>query len=349
VSNPSPSDAPKIGVLLVNLGTPDAPTAAAVRRYLAEFLWDPRVVEAPRWLWWLALHGVILRVRPARSAEAYAQIWTPDGSPLRVLSERLTACVEQALAEVGPVEVALAMRYGNPSIPERLRALRAAGVERLVVLPLYPQYSATTTASVLDAVGAELARWRLVPSLRFVRDYATDPAYVDALAARVAAHWQQHPRGDHLVMSFHGIPQRYVRAGDPYEAHCRATAKALAEQLGLAPGQWTLCFQSQVGREPWLEPYTDAALVGLAGAGVRAVDVVCPGFAVDCLETLEEIALRNRQTFLRAGGERYAYVPALNDEPAHVAALVALLRREAGGWLGKAPAPPAGAARPVRA
>ncbi|HET9482325.1 MAG TPA: ferrochelatase, partial [Xanthomonadales bacterium] len=200
---------PKTGVLLVNLGTPDAPTTAAVRRYLAEFLWDPRVVEAPRWLWWLALNAVILRVRPRRSAEAYAQIWTPDGSPLRVLSERLTACIEQALGARGPVRVALAMRYGQPSVAGVLRDFRALGVEQIVVLPLYPQYSATTTASVLDAVAAELATWRVVPALRFIRDYATEPAYIDALAARLTAHWETAPRAEHLVLSFHGIPQRY--------------------------------------------------------------------------------------------------------------------------------------------
>lgn len=322
-----------IGVLLVNLGTPAAPTPAAVRRYLAQFLWDPRVVEVPRALWWLALHGVILRTRPRRSARAYASIWTPQGSPLMVHTLALGEALGAALASVpAPMRVRVGMRYGEPSVASALRGLREDGVRRVLVLPLYPQYSATTTASVFDAVAAELGRWRVIPALRFVDDYHRRPAYIAALAARVRAHWQAQGRADRLVLSFHGIPERYVRAGDPYLAQCRATADALVAELGLAPEQWLLSFQSRLGREPWLQPYTDATLRALPAQGVGSVDILCPGFAVDCLETLEETAILNRDVFLAAGGKRYAYIAALNDGPDHAALLAELVREQVQGW-----------------
>lgn len=322
------------GVLLVNLGTPQAPTRRAVRRYLAEFLADPRIVEAPRWLWWLALHGVILRVRPARSARLYEKIWTPQGSPLQTGTRALAESLQNSLKRQrpGPILVRYAMRYGTPSIASVLRELAEVGVRRLLVLPLFPQYSGTTGASVLDAVGAELAAWRWVPELRFVSDYHAEPRYIEALARSVEAHWQSHSRAQRLLLSFHGIPQRYFRAGDPYFCQCQATARALRERLDLGEDELSVAFQSRVGREAWLAPYTDQVLKALPKQGVRQVQVLCPGFAVDCLETLEEIALTNRSRFLAAGGERFEYIPALNASEDHVAALSELILRNGQGW-----------------
>jgi ferrochelatase len=338
---PFPHDRPDLtAVLLVNLGTPEAPTAGAVRRYLAEFLSDRRVVDTPRLVWWPILHGVILRIRPARSAKKYAAIWTNDGSPLlvgtRALARQLGAALDPSHAR--PLAVEYAMRYGEPSIPRVLRALRARGLRRLLVLPLYPQYSATTTASVFDAIVRELSGWRFVPELRFVQGYHDDAGWVDAVAASVRAHWASEPRGERLLFSFHGIPQRFFDLGDPYHCACRASARLVAARLGLAPHEWSVSFQSRVGRERWLEPYTDATLERLAREGVRRIDVVCPGFAVDCLETLEEIALENRALFLAAGGERLGYVPALNASTAHVEALAGIVARHGQGWDALAPA-----------
>ncbi|ANB19706.1 ferrochelatase [Dokdonella koreensis] len=316
--------APDTGVLLINLGTPDAPTPAAVRRYLAEFLSDPRVVEQPRWLWLPVLHGVILRIRPARSAALYRAIWTPAGSPLQT---GMAALAEAVQAEWPGVVVRHAMRYRLPDLGTRIDELMAAGVRRLLLLPLFPQYSATTTASVLDAVGRHLRRRRRVPELHFVDSYADEPAYVEGLAASVEAHWQAHGRAERLLLSFHGIPERYVRAGDPYADQCRATTDALRRRLGAAAPPILACFQSRVGREPWLQPYTDAVLAALPGEGVRSVQVLAPGFSIDCLETLEELAITNRERFLAAGGERYEYLPALNASPAQVRLVGELIRR----------------------
>ncbi|HEY7638459.1 MAG TPA: ferrochelatase [Steroidobacteraceae bacterium] len=320
-----------LGALLVNLGTPDAPTPAAIRRFLAEFLWDPRVVEAPRWLWWLALHGVILRIRPSRSAHAYRQIWTPEGSPLLLHTRALVDKVRGALQRQLPAAVALGMSYGSPGIPEALEQLRRAGARRLVVLPLYPQYSGTTTASVFDRVTAQLQRWRWVPELRFIGNYHDDPAYIEAIAASIREHWRAHERG-HLLFSFHGVPQRYLLAGDPYHCQCLKTARLVTDALGLDAGAWSVSFQSQVGREEWLRPYTDATLLRMAREGQRRVSIVCPGFATDCLETLEEIAIRNRALFLANGGEFYDYIPALNASDAHAAFLADLIGRHARDW-----------------
>jgi ferrochelatase len=334
----------RAGILLANLGTPDAPTPAAVRRYLAEFLWDPRVVELPRPLWWLILHGLILRVRPARSARKYQKIWTPDGSPLLAISQRQAAAITAKLAErhPGPIQVAIGMRYGNPSIAAALAELRAAGVQRLLVLPLYPQYSAATVASTFDAVVAELRTWRWLPELRFITQYHDDPGYLDALAAHLRAARADQP-GERLLFSFHGLPRRNLLAGDPYYCQCQKTARLLAERLGLQPEQWAAAFQSRFGRAEWLQPYASVLLAEWAKAGVKSVDVACPGFAADCLETLEEIALENRQVFLAAGGERYRYLPALNDTPAHIATLTDLIGRHAAGWPEFAPDYDAGA------
>jgi protoporphyrin/coproporphyrin ferrochelatase len=341
----------RTGVLLVNLGTPDAPTPAAVRRYLKEFLWDPRVIEMSRPLWWLVLNGVILNVRPKRSAHAYATVWTDEGSPLLAISQRQRDALQAALdaALRGPVSVALGMRYGNPSVADALRELRDAGTRRLLVLPLYPQYSATTTASVFDAVTAELQRWRWLPELRFVNHYHDDPGCIEALAASVRRFQEAHGAPDRLLMSFHGIPRRYLLGGDPYHCECQKTGRLLAEALGLAPDRWQLSFQSRVGREEWLRPYTDETLKRWGAEGVRSVQVICPGFSADCLETLEEIALQNRDAFLAAGGKDYAFIPCLNDDPAHVDALSALVRRHLQGWPEADPAYDAAAVAAARA
>ena len=317
--------AARTAVLLVNLGTPAAPTAAAVRAFLGEFLRDPRVVDAPRWWWLPLLNAVILPLRSGRAARNYASIWMAEGSPLQVYSERLAAGVQR---EMPGVEVVLAMRYGAPSVATRLDALRDRGVQRLVVLPLYPQYSTTTTASVQDAVRDYMndhGDWETTNAL--VADYHDDAGWLDALAASVRAHWDAHGRGERLLVSFHGLPQRLVDRGDPYAAQCEATASALAARLGLDPAQWQLTYQSRFGREPWLGPATVDVLDGLAARGVRTVDVVCPGFAVDCLETLEEVAMAAAGRFAEKGGT-LRYVPALNDDPAHAAALAALVRRQ---------------------
>ncbi len=320
---------PRTALLLVNLGTPDAPTASAVRRYLAEFLHDYRVVDLNRWLWCPILHGVILPLRSPKVAKKYASIWTSKGSPLMSLSRELADAVQAQLPEF---EVRLAMRYGNPSVADVLRELHDKGMQRLLVLPMYPQYSASTVASVHDAVMAELSGWRRMPELRLVNDYHLDEAWLDALASSVENHWDLHGRGERLLVSFHGIPQRFVRAGDPYAQQCEAGARALAQRLGLSEGQWLMTFQSRFGREPWLQPYTDKTLEALAGEGVKTVDMICPGFAVDCLETLEENAVENAETFKRAGGAELRYIPALNATPGHVAALATLARRHAQGW-----------------
>ncbi|GLQ89554.1 ferrochelatase [Dyella flagellata] len=322
------------GVLVVNLGTPDAPTAQALRPYLAEFLGDPRVIEYPRWLWRLILHGVILRLRPARSAHAYARVWTPEGSPLRVGSEKLAAALQARLdqAAAGPVRVALAMRYGKPSVGEQIEQMRRAGVRRLLVLPLYPQYSGTSTGSVIDAVADMLKQLRWPPELRIINSYHDDAGHIEALAQSIEHWWAEHGRADKLLLSFHGIPQRYVAAGDPYLHQCQVTTRLLGERLGLEASQLSMSFQSRVGREPWLQPYTDETVRRFAHEGVRRLDVACPGFAVDCLETLEEIAMQNAEFFTTAGGETLRYIPALNDSDAQVASLGALILQHGQGW-----------------
>lgn len=322
------------GILLVNLGTPDAPTPSAVRRYLAEFLADPRVVEFPRALWWLVLHGIILRIRPARVARAYQSVWTEAGSPLLAINKRLHQALQTAIkAQHGDsVVTALAMRYGTPSIAAGLEELRQQNVQRLLVLPLYPQYSATTTASVFDEVTHVLQQWRWIPETRFINQYHDAPVYIQALAESIKAHWQMQGQAEKLLFSFHGIPQRYHDAGDPYYCHCQKTARLLAEKLELNEGQWQTSFQSRFGREPWLQPYTDATLKSWGSDGIKHVQVVCPGFAIDCLETLEEIAHENRQYFIDAGGEKYEYIPALNESVAHARVLVEIAQRHMQGW-----------------
>ncbi|MFQ5644860.1 MAG: ferrochelatase, partial [Thiogranum sp.] len=291
--------APCTGVLLVNLGTPEAPDTRAVRDYLAEFLWDPRVVDVALPLWWLVLHGVILRIRPPKVARAYRSIWTDEGSPLLSVSTRLAAQLRQRYADrdSGRVEIALAMRYGKPDIEHALQALEKKGMRRLLVLPLYPQYSSTTTAAVFDELSRVLGRWRWLPDIRFVQHYHDHPAYIEALADSIREHWDTQGRAERLMISFHGIPERMCRSGDPYYCECVKTARLLADELELGNEQWKLTFQSRFGREPWLQPYTDVTLKEWAAQGVDSVDVVCPGFSADCLETLEEINGQNRELF----------------------------------------------------
>ena len=324
-------------IVLVNLGTPAAPTAAALRRYLAEFLGDPRVVEIPRLIWWPILHGIILNLRPKKSAAKYATVWMPEGSPLRVHTERQTKLLRGLLGERGhQVQVTHAMRYGTPALPAVLNELKAAGHQRILILPLYPQYAASTTATVVDVAARWLQRTRNQPEMRFVRDYHRDAAYLDALAASVRRHWQQvGPLGDNdrLLMSFHGLPERSRQLGDPYYDECLTSGRALAERLGLRAEQYQICFQSRFGKAQWLQPYTTATLEKWAHAGIARVDVICPGFAADCLETLEEIALEGRDDFLAAGGKSYHYIPALNEDPAWIEALAQLAERHLAGWL----------------
>ncbi|HZR67699.1 MAG TPA: ferrochelatase [Burkholderiales bacterium] len=326
----------KTGVLLVNLGTPEAPTAAAVRRYLAEFLWDPRVVEIPRALWWPILHGVVLRLRPRASARRYASIWTPEGSPLKVHAEKQAGLLRGHLAPRlrSPLAVETAMRYGAPAIGEALRRLKRDGCDRMLVVPLYPQYAASSTASVFDEVAAFVRRARHVPGLRLVRGFHDHPGYIGALAARVREHWQAAGRPDQLVMSFHGLPQRSVERGDPYESECRHTARLLADALGLGEDRWRIAFQSRFGAGEWLKPYTASALAELGRARTRRVDVVCPGFVADCLETLEEIGIEGKQTFLAAGGGEFRLIPALNEHEAWIAALASIVLENLTGWSG---------------
>jgi len=325
----------RTGVLLTNLGTPDAPDTQAVRRYLAEFLSDTRVIELSPWLWQPILHGIILRTRPRKSAAAYRRIWTDAGSPLLSISKQQAGRIDAALTRLLPddaIVTALGMRYGTPSITSALAFLRAAGVRRLLVFPLYPQYSAATTGSTFDAVADALGNWRWVPELRFINHYHDDSAYVDALAESVRRHQAQHGAPDRLLISFHGLPRHYFLAGDPYFCHCQKTARLLAERLGLHTDQYAVSFQSRFGPREWLQPYTDKLLLQWAKGGIENVQVICPGFSADCLETLEEINMLNREQFLEHGGRQFSYIPALNDSPAHVEALTGIIGRHLSGW-----------------
>jgi protoporphyrin/coproporphyrin ferrochelatase len=333
----------RTAIVLCNLGTPDEPTPAAVRRYLAEFLSDSRVVEIPRAVWLPILHGIVLRVRPARSAAKYRSIWTPEGSPLKVWTEKQATLLGGYLGERGhAVTVRPAMRYGSPAVADVLDELKAAGATRILVLPLYPQYSGTTTASVIDAVTAWTRRIRALPELRFVNHYHDDAGYIGALAARVTEHWRSAGRAEKLVLSFHGVPKRTLLQGDPYHCECRKTARLLGERLGLAADELVVTFQSRFGKAEWLQPYTEPTLVELAQRGVKRVDVMCPGFTSDCLETLEEINQEARAAFLAAGGTTFDYIACLNDQHAWIAALADIAIAHLGGWSTQAaPASPA--------
>jgi len=318
------------GILLVNLGTPEEPSSSAVRRFLKQFLSDPRVIEYPRWLWWLILNGVILRIRPSRSAAAYQKIWTDDGSPLMIFSKSIADGIQAQLHETANVE--LAMSYGEPSIDAAIDRLLAKGARRLLVLPMYPQYSGTTTASVFDAVARKLNRLRWIPEIRFINQYHDEPGYIDSLAASIREFWKQEGRGTRLMFSFHGLPKSTLLKGDPYHCQCRKTARLVAAALELGDDEWILSFQSRVGREEWLRPYTDETIVELGQQGLDRLDVVCPGFSTDCLETLEEIAMQNAELFLESGGESLHYIPALNARDDHVRFMADLIERHLGGW-----------------
>lgn len=323
-----------MGVLVVNLGTPDEPTTASVRRYLAEFLSDSRVVEIPKLLWMLILHGIILRLRPAKSARAYQRVWTENGSPLMAASAELIQDLGAAIRSRvgGKTSVVLAMRYGQPSIKKGLEQLQAEGAERVMVLPLYPQYSGATTGTVADAVFTNLLKWRWVPEIRLLGAYHDDPQYIRAVSESIKQHWVDKGQADKLLISFHGMPKATLLAGDPYYCHCHKTARLIAEDLALEDNQWELAFQSRFGAAEWLKPYVAERLTALPAEGVKHLTVVCPGFAVDCLETLEEIAMEGRDDFIAAGGEQFDYVPALNASASHVELLADRVIKQAAGW-----------------
>ena len=323
----------KTAVVLANLGTPDAPTPAAVKVYLKEFLWDPRIVEIPRLLWWIILNGIILPFRSRQSAEKYASIWTEQGSPLKVHTERQAEALQLAMNARGhSLRVVYAMRYGNPSLPSVLDQLKGEGCDRILVLPAYPQYSGTTTASIFDRVFSHYTRIRNAPELRFIKHYHDDDAYIEALASTVRAHWEQHGRPDKLVMSFHGVPKRTLLLGDPYHCECYKTARLVATKLGLSKDEYLVTFQSRFGKAEWLQPYTAPTLVELAQKGVGRVDVICPGFTSDCLETLEEISIEAREDFLGAGGKSFHYIACLNELPQWIDAMAAIVEKHTLGW-----------------
>lgn len=319
----------KTGVLLVNLGTPSAPTAMAVKTFLAQFLHDYRVVDLTRYLWCPILHGVILPFRSPKVAKLYQSVWWEEGSPLMVVSRRQQAALSSALQQANlDMPVALGMSYGEPSIPSAWQELKAAGVEKVIILPLYPQYSVSTTASVFDSWGRVMKKERLIPHFRFIRDYHNHPRYIQALAASVREHWQQVGKSQLLLLSYHGIPKRFQDEGDPYGHQCHKTSELLAAELGLAEHEWRTTFQSRFGREEWLQPYTDETMQALPKEGIKNISVICPAFAADCLETLEEITEENKEYFMAAGGESYHYIPALNDNEAHIQMMVDLVRQE---------------------
>ncbi|MBT8151106.1 MAG: ferrochelatase [Gammaproteobacteria bacterium] len=330
----------KIGVLITNLGTPEAPTPSALRKYLRQFLSDRRVVEIPKPLWWIILHGFILRTRPAKSAKLYESIWTNQGSPLRVHTEKqLSKLSEHMHSKLGKaaarIEYRYAMRYGEPSIEQALDDLRAAGASQVMVLPLYPQYAASTTASTYDALSAALCKQRWIPALQFVSGYCDDPAYIDACVSRIQRHWDKSGTPDKLMLSYHGLPEFHLEKGDPYFCQCHKTSRLIAEKLGVENDYVLTTFQSRFGRAEWLKPYTDATLKALPEKGVKKLDVFCPGFAADCLETLEEIAVENKGYFMEAGGQQYNYIPALNSSKAHIQALGGIVHKHLQSWLSR--------------
>jgi len=325
----------KLGVLLVNLGTPDAPDTKAVRRYLRQFLSDPRIIELPRALWMLILHGVILRIRPAKSAEAYREVWDEEtGSPLLSISKAQAAALKKNLHERfgDDVIVALGMRYGTPSVDDAISELESHNARRMLVLPMYPQYSGTTTASVFDEVTARLQRTRWIPETRFINQFCDHPDYINALANSVRESWVANGRGDLLVTSYHGIPKRYLMNGDPYHCLCHKTTRLLAEALGIEENEYRVVFQSRVGKEEWLKPYCDTTMKALPGEGIKSIDVISPAFSADCLETLEEIEGENKEYFMENGGTRFQYIPCLNDRPDHIAMLSDLVAHHCMGW-----------------
>jgi protoporphyrin/coproporphyrin ferrochelatase len=332
---PAASTPERIGVLLVNLGTPDSPSYFAVQRFLREFLSDRRVINTSPAIWWPILYGAVLPLRPIRSSRNYRKIWMQNGSPLAVYSARLANKIDDRLRDLHKdrVRVSLGMTYGNPSIASAVQILAEQNVRRLLVLPLYPQYCSSTTGSVFDRTAEAIGRWRWIPETRFINDYHADTGYLDALTSRIRAHWQRAGARTHLVFSYHGVPASYVSEGDPYQAQAEATTRAVVSRLNLAPEEWSHCYQSRFGRVRWLQPYTEETLRELVQRGVRKVTVVSPSFAVDCLETLQEVAIEYRDKFLAFGGDQLSLVPALNDDERHVAALCAILGNHMQGWL----------------
>lgn len=324
---------PSFGVLMVNLGTPEAPTPKAVRAYLKEFLSDVRVVDAPRLIWWFILRAILI-IRPKPVAKAYQSVWTKDGSPLLAISKKQAAAVKSRLKHLTElnIPVELAMTYGKPSIKSASDALRRQGVERILILPMYPQYSSSTTAAIYDKLSGLLTQCPHLPEMRWIRDYHNHPDYINALASSVKHQWEKNGQSEKLLMSFHGVPERYTTKGDPYEHQCRKTADLLAQALNLSTDQWQCCFQSRFGREEWVKPYTDKTLIQWGEEGIKSVDIISPAFSADCLETLEEIQIENKEYFLEAGGESYNYIPALNDNPDHIEMLSQLILKHSQGW-----------------
>lgn len=324
----------KVGLLITNLGTPDAPTTKAVRRYLKEFLSDPRVVEMPRLLWWFMLNGVILNIRPSRSAKAYKKVWTEEGSPLAVHTEKQARLLHEKLKQTwgDNILVEHGMRYGSPSIESALQKLIEQGARKLLVMPMYPQYSGSTTASTFDAIAKDFGSRRLLPEFRFINSYHDFGPYIEALASSIRQYWEDNGRAQMLLFSYHGLPMNFLHNGDPYHCHCHKTSRLLAAALGLKDDEWTTAFQSRMGREPWLQPYANETLKSFPDKGIKSVQVVCPGFPADCLETIEEIGMENREYFMEAGGEKYQYIPSLNEQDIHIDALAQLAEKHLGGW-----------------
>lgn len=325
----------KTGILLVNLGTPDAPTTETVRSYLKEFLSDPRVVEIPKAIWWLILNGIILNTRPKKSAAKYATVWLPEGSPLRVHTEKQTSLLQGYISQrtKAPFVVDYAMRYGNPSIHSVMHKLKEQNCQRILVVPMYPQYAASSSATVFDSVFAELLKMRNTPALRTIKNFHDHPGYIKAMANNINEFWSRNGRPEKLLMSFHGLPQFSLDKGDPYHCECHKTARLLAQELGLKPEQFALSFQSRFGKAEWLKPYTTATLQELGKQKTKRVDVVCPGFVADCLETLEEIAMEGKEDFQHAGGGEYHYIPCLNERNDWMHALTDLVMDNLQGWL----------------
>jgi len=313
----------KTGVLLINLGTPERPVCPGLRKYLGEFLMDPRVIEIPKLLRMILVKGIIINVRSHKSAATYREIWTEGGSPLLINSLNLGKKTADLLGN--DFEVDVAMRYGKPSVADKIAELHEKGVRKIVAIPLYPQYSGSTNGSTFDAIGSALKKQRWVPSLNFVSDYYQRDSYIKAIAGSISVHWQEHGRNDKLIMSFHGVPQKYITRGDPYQSQCIETSKAVAKELNLNDDEWMLVFQSRFGAEEWLQPYCDQTLKALPAQGIKSVDMICPGFSADCLETLEEIEGENKEYFIDAGGEKYSYIPCLNDADSHAALMAEIV------------------------
>jgi ferrochelatase len=323
----------KTGILLTNLGTPDEPTARAIKPYLKEFLSDPRVIEIPRFVWQIILRCIILQIRPSRSAKTYSTVWTKDGSPLLVIAQKQLDLVKKGLKpEFSNTVVELAMRYGNPSIETALNKLKKQQVRRLLVLPLYPQYCAATTASTFDAVTNVLQKWRWIPELRFINQYYEEKNYIKALSKSIQDFWKIHNKPQKIIFSYHGIPKKYHIKGDPYHCFCLKTTRLVKEDLNLKEDEVITTFQSRFGREEWLQPYTSQTLKELPGKGIKNINIISPGFSADCLETLEELEEENKEYFLKAGGEQYKYIPCLNDNPLHISMMLGLIQKHTQGW-----------------